>query len=280
MKSQKSYDGTPTVYLIPTPIGNMEDITLRSINTIKEVDIIYSEDTRVTRQLLNHLKITKPLVSSHNYNEQANVSKFLEHLKEGKNIGIVTDRGTPIISDPGYELVVAAIDNHYNVVGLPGATAFVPALITSGLANQHFLFYGFLSNKGSHRKKELETLKEYPFTIIFYESPHRLDKSLSDILEVMGNRKISISREISKKYEEIYRGNIEEVKEQVVDAKGEFVLILEGKKEEEKIEISIEEHLDKYLKQGVSSKEAIKLVAKERKIAKNEVYQIYHRGGE
>ncbi len=278
MQSQKSYNETQTVYLIPTPIGNLEDITLRSINTLKMVDIIFSEDTRETSLLLKNLNIHKPLISSHNFNELNNINKLLNYLADGKNIGIVTDRGTPIISDPGYELVKAAIQNNYNVVGLPGPTAFVPALITSGIAPQPFLFYGFLNNKSNRRKKELEKLKEYPFTIIFYESPHRIEKTLNDILEIMGNRQISISREISKKYEEIYRGSIKEVIKQI-NLKGEMVLVLEGhKSSNDSFSCSIEEHLRKYLDEGLDSKEAIKKVAKERNIAKNEVYQIYHRG--
>ena len=277
MKSQKSYDNSPTVYLIPTPIGNMEDITIRSINTLKMVDIIFSEDTRETALLLKKLDIHKPLVSSHNYNEKNNIPKLLQYLNEGKNVGIVTDRGTPIISDPGYDLVKIAIENNFNVVSLPGPTAFVPALTTSGLAPQPFLFYGFLSNKQSHRIKELENLKNYPFTIILYESPHRIEKTLQDILKVMGNIQISISREISKKYEEIYRGSIEEVQNQL-QTKGEMVLVLEGHKIVEQPNISIKDHIEKYIEEGISAKEAIKLVAKERKITKNEVYQVYHRG--
>ena len=278
MQSQKSYNDSPTVYLIPTPIGNLEDITLRSINTLKKVDIIFSEDTRETSLLLKHLDIHKPLISSHNFNEKNNIDKLLNYLNDGKNIGVVTDRGTPIISDPGYELVKASIKNNYNVVALPGPTAFVPALITSNLAPQPFLFYGFLSSKNSGRKKELEKLSKYPFTIIFYESPHRIQKTLQDILEIMGNRQISISREISKKYEEIYRGNVEEVINQI-NPKGEMVLVLEGhKNEEDNLNYSIEEHIGKYLDEGLDSKEAIKRVAKDRNIAKNEVYKIYHRG--
>ena len=227
--SQKSYrNELATLFLIPTPIGNMEDISVRCLNTLKEVEVIFSEDTRVTQQLLNHFNIKKKLVSSHSYNEKMNTEKLLEYLESGKNVGLVTDRGTPIISDPGYILAKVAIEAGYNVVAIPGVTAFVPALIASGLNPQPFLFYGFLSNKSSKRKKELSVLKKYPYTLIFYEAPHRLIEMLNDILEVLGNRKIAISREISKKFEEIYRGHIVDVIDEVKDAKGEFVIVVDG----------------------------------------------------
>ena len=208
---QKSYDGSPTVYLIPTPIGNLDDITLRAVNTLKMVEVIFSEDTRVTSLLLNHLNIKKKLISSHEYNEKENEEKFLKYLENGNDVGIVTDRGTPIISDPGYDLVKVAIEKGYNVVGLPGPTALIPALITSGLSPSPFLFYGFLNSKQSKRNKELEDLKKEKATIIFYESPHRLKETLEDINKIFGNRKISISKEISKKYEEVIRGTIIDV---------------------------------------------------------------------
>ena len=209
--SQKSYDGTPSVYLIPTPIGNMEDITLRAINMLKEVEVIFSEDTRVTGLLLQHLDIKKKLIANHEYNEEENKEKIITYLKNGQSVGIVTDRGTPIISDPGYTLSKHVISQGYNVVGLPGATALIPALIMSGLEPAPFLFYGFLNSKQQKREKELEELKDIKATMIFYESPHRIQKTLNDMLKVLGNRNISISREISKKFEEVIRGTITEV---------------------------------------------------------------------
>lgn len=277
--SQKSYDNSPTLYLIPTPIGNLEDITLRSISILKQVEVIFCEDTRVTSLLLNHLNIKKKLISSHNFNEANNENKLLEYLNHGVDIGLVTDRGTPIISDPGYELVKVAIENNYNVVGLPGPTAFVPALITSGISPQPFLFYGFLNNKESKAKKELEELKKEKATIILYESPHRLKNTIKNMLNILGNRNISISREISKKFEEIYRGKISEIISQIEEPKGEFVLVVEGNKEIQNFDkLSIIEHVNLYMKEGISNKEAIKIVAKERKLPKNIVYQEYHRG--
>lgn len=274
---QKSYDGSPNVYLIPTPIGNLEDITLRAINILKEVDVIFSEDTRVTSLLLTHLGIKKKLISSHEYNETENQNKFLSLLSEQKNIGIVTDRGTPIISDPGYELVKIAIKNGYNVVGLPGPTALIPALITSGLSPSPFLFYGFLNSRKSKRLKELEELKQEKATLIFYESPHRLKQMLVDVENVLGDRKISISREISKKYEEVIRGKISEILENFDNIKGEFVIVVEGNTNViDYTNISVVEHVNAYIKEGKSVNDAIKLVAKDRSVIKKEIYNIYH----
>lgn len=279
--SQKSYDNSPTLYLIPTPIGNLDDISIRCLNTLKEVDVIFSEDTRVTSLLLSHFEISKKLVSSHSYNEDVTSNKLIEYLKEGKNVGLVSDRGTPVISDPGYKLAKTAIDNNFNVVALPGTTAFVPALIASGLNPQPFLFFGFLSNKSSKRKKELEDLKNYPYTLIFYEAPHRLLETLDDMYDVLGNRKICISREISKKFEEIYRDTLENIREQVKDAKGEFVIVMDGNYEEKNYDnLSIIEHVNLYIKEGYDVKEASKLVAKERKMTKSDVYNEYHKKSE
>ena len=271
--SQKSYDGKSTLYLIPTPIGNMEDITLRSINILKEVDVIFSEDTRETLKLLNYLEISKKLISCHKFNEDKVYTKVLDYLKEGQNVGLVTDRGTPAISDPGYVAAFNAIKEGYNVVGLPGATAFVPALITSGLNPNKFLFYGFLDSKKSSKKKELEELKNIKYTIIFYESPFRVRETIELINNIFGERNISVSIEISKKYEEIYRGTPEKVLQELTEPKGEFVIVVEGNKEEVNYDdISIEEHVNLLIKEGKSEKEAIKEVAKLHKLNKNEVY--------
>lgn len=276
--SQKSYDNSPTLYLIPTPIGNLEDITYRSISILKEVEVIFSEDTRVTSLLLNHFNIKKRLISSHSYNEEENYDKLLSYLQKGKNVGLVSDRGTPIISDPGYKLVQIAIDNGFNVVSLPGTTAFVPALTSSGINPQPFLFYGFLSNKSAKRKKELESLKDYPFTLIFYEAPHRLNETLKDMLFLLGNRKVSISREISKRFEEIYRDNLDKIIQDVKDAKGEFVIVVDGSYEEKNYDnLSIIEHVNLFIKEGHDVKEAIKLTSKERNLPKSEVYHEYHK---
>ncbi len=277
---QKSYDGKPTLYLIATPIGNMEDITYRALETLKNVSVIFAEDTRITNQLLKHFNIKNKLISSHQYNEQENIEKLLKYLANNEDVGLVTDRGTPIISDPGFYLAKAAIENNYNVVSIPGATAFVSALITSNIEPLPFTFIGFLNSKSSKRKKELENLKQYTTTLIFYESPHRIIDTLNDILEVLGNRNCSISREITKKFEEIYRGPVKEVIEQFCTTKGEFVIVLEGNKNVNQFSnLSIIEHVNLYIKEGLATKEAIKKVAKERQINKNEVYSEYHKRG-
>ena len=276
--SQKSYDNRPTLYLIPTPIGNMEDITIRAVNTLKMVDVVFCEDTRVTGQLLKYLEISKKLISSHNYNESGNKEKLLEYLSSGSNVGLVSDRGTPIISDPGYELAKVAIEEGYNVVSLPGATALIPALTSSGISPMPFYYYGFLNSKDSARRKELEFLKNIDATLILYEAPHRINKTLKDLGNILGNnRKICISREITKKYEEIYRGTIGELIEQNNEYKGELVVVVEGNKETiEYKNLTVEEHVDLYIEDGRSSMDAIKIVAKERGMKKSEVYDIYH----
>lgn len=276
--SQKSYDGSPTLYLIPTPIGNMEDITIRALNILKEVEVVFCEDTRVTGQLLKYYDINKKLISSHNFNESKNTNKLLEYLNSGFNVGLVSDRGTPIISDPGYELAKCAIDNGFNVISLPGATALIPALTSSGISPMPFYYYGFLNNKDSSRKKELENLKNIDATIIIYEAPHRIKKTLINLGNILGNnRKISISREITKKYEEIYRGTVEELIKQNNEYKGELVLVIEGnKKIVEYKNLTIKEHVNLYLEEGNSVMDAIKIVSKERGIKKSEVYDEYH----
>ncbi|HHU54266.1 MAG TPA: 16S rRNA (cytidine(1402)-2'-O)-methyltransferase [Mollicutes bacterium] len=275
--SQKSYDNTASLYLIPTPIGNLEDITLRAVKTLENVDVIFAEDTRVTGQLLKHLNINKKIISNYDFNELENLNKLLDYLKKGYNVGLVSDRGTPVISDPGFGLVQMAINNNYHVIALPGPTALIPALIVSGIEPSPFLFYGFLNSKEGVRKKELEKLKFLEFTIIFYESPHRIVKTLNNMLEVLGNRKISISREISKKFEEVYRGNIKDIINEVNNIKGELVIVVEKNKEENSYSnLSIVEHVNLYIKEGLESKEAIKKVAQDRKVAKKEIYNDYH----
>ena len=274
---QNSYQNEAIVYLIPTPIGNLEDITIRAIEVLKQVDVIFCEDTRVTSLLLNHFNLKKKLYSSHKFNEEKNESKFLSYLEEGKCVGIVSDRGTPIISDPGYFLVQTAINHGYAVVGLPGPTAFVPALIMSGLEPQPFYFYGFLHNKDSKRKEEMKQLKNFPHTMIFYEAPHRIAKTLQQMYEILGNRRICIAREISKKFETIYRGTISEILNHVQDMKGEIVLLVEGNKNPDtSFSISIIEHVNLYIKEGLSTMDAIKKVSKERGMNKKDVYQAYH----
>lgn len=275
--SQKSYKKENNLYLIPTPIGNLDDITIRSLNLLKEVDIVLCEDTRVTGSLLKKYDIKKKLISCHEYNEDKLKYEVVELLNSGKKIGLVTDQGSPIISDPGYKVVQEVIKNDLNVIGLPGATAFVPALISSGISPSKFLFYGFLNSKNIKQHQELNSLKYLPYTIIFYEAPHRIKETLENMLEVFGNRKICLARELSKVYEEIYRGTIEEILDEIENIRGEIVLIVEGNTEKvDYNSLSILEHINLYLEDGVQEKEAIKIVAKERKLAKSIVYKEYH----
>ena len=275
---QKSYNDTPSLYLIPTPIGNLDDITIRSLNTLKTVDVILCEDTRDTGLLLSHYDIKKKLVSCHEYNEDKIIDNVVSMLKEGLNIGLVTDQGTPIISDPGYIVSRGVIEAGYNVISLPGATAFVPALTTSGIEPSPFLFYGFLNSKSSKQKTELVSLKNLKYTIIFYESVHRMKETLKNMLEVLGDRKIAVCRELSKIHEEIVRDNISNIIPLVDNMKGEFVIVVEGNKEIiDFSELDVLEHVKMYVEDGLSEMDAIKKVAKERGVAKSVIYSEYHK---
>lgn len=274
---QKSYDDSASLYLIPTPIGNLEDITIRSLNTLKTVDVILCEDTRDTGILLKNYDIKKRLISCHEYNEREIIDSVITLLKDGKNIGLVTDQGTPIISDPGFIVARGVIDAGYNVISLPGATAFVPALTVSGIEPSPFLFYGFLNAKSSKQKKELISLKNVKYSMIFYESVHRIKDTLKNMLDIFGDRKICICREISKIHEEISRGSISEILDLVDSMKGEFVIVVEGNKTlVDYGDLDIFEHVKLYCDDGMNEKEAIKLVAKERNMPKSIVYSEYH----
>lgn len=276
---QNSYDGSPSVYIVPTPIGNLGDITNRALETLKNVDVIFSEDTRVTLQLLNYFNIKNKLIHMDDHNEDTVKEKVLEYLKNDKNVAIVTDRGTPIISDPGYKTVKFLKEKGYNVIALPGACAFVPALVMSSISSEHFTFYGFLSSKTNKMYEELENLKDSDYTLVFYEAPHRIIKTLNAMLEVFGDRYISISREISKLHESVFVGKISEVINTFVDIKGEFVIIVSPNNETVSTTLSIIDSVNMYIRSGLNSMEAIKRVAKERKIPKNDVYMEFHRGG-
>lgn len=277
---QKNYDGSSVLYLVPTPIGNMEDMTFRAINVLKSVSVIFSEDTRVTKTLLNYFEINNKLIALHDHNEDNVKDRVLDYLNEGKSVAIVTDRGTPIISDPGYKTVKYVSDAGFRVVGLPGACAFVPALIMSGLAPQPFTFYGFLDSKVEKKRKELEKLKFIENVIIFYEAPHRIKKTMEMILEVFGDRNVSLSREISKKYESVYRGNIYNLLPTLDDIKGEFVVVVDGFKNGiiGVDDLTVVEQVNFYIENGMKTMDAIKVVAKERGMKKNDVYAEYHRG--
>ncbi len=278
MSFKKSYEkeNFGKLYLIPTPIGNLDDITIRAINTLKEVDYLLCEDTRESLKLLKHFDINKKLVACHEYNEDKIKLSILNDLKNGKNIGLITDQGSPIISDPGYILTRFLIENNISVISLPGATAFVPALTSSGLNPSPFIFYGFLNNKESKMREELKKLKSIKYTIVFYEAVHRIENTLKVMKDVLGNRKISISRELSKLHEEIYYGDLDSACIDYKDKKGEFVIVVEGNNEEVNYEdLDIIEHVKMYLDDN-KEMDAIKIVAKERGVSKSEIYKYYH----
>ena len=273
---QKSYEKSDygNLYLIPTPIGNLEDITFRAINTLKNVDIVFAEDTREAYNLLKYYNISKKIESCHKYTEMKHKDKIINILKSGKNIGYVTDRGTPLISDPGNVIVDEAIKNNINVISLPGPTAVIPALNMSGLSNERFLFYGFLNTKKSQMIKELTELKNIKYTLVFYESPYRILDTLKTIKEVFGNRKASIVREISKLYEEIIRDDIDNLIEKCDKIKGEIVLIVEGNNQIEEENFDYEKEVEKLIKDGYSKKDAIKTIADVHNVSKNKLYNM------
>ena len=272
---QKSYEKeTGNLYVVPTPIGNLKDITFRAVEILEKVDAIFAEDTRVTMQLLNSLNIKNKVYQCQKFNEIRATKSVLSMLSLGKNVAIVTDRGTPLISDPGSLVVDSVIKEGYNVIALPGACAILPALNMSGISSMRFFFYGFLSSKDSQAIRELEMLKSIKFTIILYEAPHRLIKTLQNIYKVLGNRNISISREISKLHEEVFRGKVEEALNYYVEVKGEFVIVIDSIKEEINYNDMLEE-VYKRIDNGSSSKDAIKDVSKEFDVSKNILYNMY-----
>ena len=273
---QRSYNDSPSLYLIPTPIGNYDDITIRSLNVLKTVDELLCEDTRDTGLLLNHYGIKKKLVSCHEFNEERMIDYVVSKLKSGYNLGLVTDQGTPIISDPGYIVSRGVIKEGFNVISLPGATAFVPALTSSGIEPSPFLFYGFLNSKSNRQLEELKSLKNLKYTIIFYESVHRIKSTLENMLSIFGNRNICIARELSKIYEEFLHGTISELLPLVDSLKGEFVIVVEGNKEViDYSNLDVVQHVSLYLSE-MSEMDAIKRVAHERGVAKSVIYQEYH----
>lgn len=268
------------LYLVATPIGNLEDITLRALRILKEVDIIAAEDTRHTLGLLNHFEISKPLISYYKQNESTRSAELVEKLKEGKDIAIVSDAGTPGISDPGEQIVRCAIQEKIEIVPIPGACAFVNALISSGMPTREFCFLGFLSMVKKERKETLEEIKYETKTLIFYEAPHKLKNTLENMLEILGNRNIVLAREITKIHEEFIRGKISNILENLEEIKGEFVIVVEGNCESKKdVEIknlnqmNLDEQYKFYENQGLSKKEIIKQIAKDRNVNKNEIYK-------
>ena len=265
-----------TLYIVPTPIGNLEDITLRAINTLKEVDLICAEDTRESKILLKHYEINTKVISFHDHNEEDKSKYILEQLKEGKSIALISDRGTPLISDPGFKLINLLIENDIKIESLPGATALIPAVTLSGL-NPRFTFLGFLNRKANIAKEELASLKYINASIVIYESPHRLTKTLELIEEVLGNRKVMIARELTKKFETVYHGLINEEIKETKDIKGEIVIVVDGYHETEVINDDIiKAEVNKLIANNISKNNAIKQVANAYKLKRNDVYKLIH----
>ncbi|PKH08709.1 MULTISPECIES: 16S rRNA (cytidine(1402)-2'-O)-methyltransferase [Planomicrobium] len=288
MKSQKSFqETTATLYLVATPIGNLEDMTVRALRILKEVDIIAAEDTRNTKKLCNYFDIQTKLVSYHEHNQESGGHKILGYLEEGRSVALVSDAGMPCISDPGEDIVKRAIAEGFPVVPIPGANAALSALIASGIAPQPFQFYGFLSRGKKERQAELELLSQNRETLIFYEAPHRLKESLKSIQKNFGNeRRIVLAREVTKKFEEFLRGTVEQAVDwsDANEIRGEFCIVIEGNAEPDPVEttvwwedLTIEEHVEEVMeREQLSSKEAIKKVSADRKLSKRDVYQAYH----
>ena len=273
---------TGKLFLVATPIGNLEDITFRAINILKEVDIIAAEDTRHTLKLLNHYEISKPLISYHRHNEEVKSEILINKFLEGDNIALVTDAGTPGISDPGEEVVKEAIKNNIEVIPIPGACALVNALIASGLNTKEFLFLGFLPLNKKNRDNALNKIKKSKSTVILYEAPHKLIKTLQDLLKNVGDINCVLAKEITKIHEEFIRGNISNLLEQIQEPKGEYVILLdlnnlenENDSEDEISQKTVEEQYKIYEEQGMNKKEIIKQIAKNKNVPKNEIYKLF-----
>lgn len=271
------------LYLCATPIGNLEDITMRVLRVLQEVDLIAAEDTRNSIRLLNHFDIHTPLTSYHEYNKIEKAYVLIEEMKKGKDIALITDAGTPGISDPGEDLVRLCYENGVEVTSLPGACACVTALTLSGLSTRRFCFEAFLPSDKKEKQEVLEELKDETRTIVIYEAPHRLVRTLKELLETLGDRRMTVLRELTKKHETAWQTTIEDAitRYEQEDPKGECVLVIEGRSQKEIEdeakaafeEISIEEHMKRYEDQGIARKEAMKLVAKDRGVTKRDIYQ-------
>ena len=278
LKRQKTHmNERSKLYMVGVPIGNFDDMTYRAVQTLQMVDMIYCEDTRVTKKLLNHFAIDKPLRSYHTFNENEITNQLLDLIREGQNIAVVSDAGMPIISDPGFPAVRDAIQNDVDVVVIPGPSAFVTALVGSGISSNRILFTGFLNSGDNKRKKELEKLKDKEETLILYESPHRIKETLEMLVELMPTRHICLARELTKTYEEYLHGTPLEILEVVDEIKGEMVIIIEGATNKEIkskwIDAPLSEHMAHYMEQGYAEKDAMKLVARDRGISKSIIYQ-------
>ena len=270
------------LYIVATPIGNLEDITLRAIKILKQVDYIAAEDTRHTLQILNHLKISKPLISYHRHNEEIKKEDLINKLIEGKDIALVSDAGTPVISDPGEEIVKEAIKNNIKIVPIPGACALINALIISGIDPKEFSFYGFLPLNKKNRKEKLQEIEKETKTSILYEAPHKLLTTLEDLNKIIGERKITLVKELTKIHESYITGTASELIEKIEQPKGEYVIVIEksqidNKQIEKKMlnSLTLQEHYNYYENKQMEKREIIKQIAKDRNVTKNEIYKYF-----
>lgn len=267
-----------TLFIVATPIGNLSEVSERTLNTLREVDVIAAEDTRNTRKLLSHFDIHKKTMTYHNFNEKEAAEPVLAHLRNGESVALVSDAGYPLISDPGYVLVNRVIEEGFKITVVSGPNAAITGLVASGLETSHYLFYGFLNSKQSAARKELESLKSFPYTLIFYEAPHRINKTLKLCLEVLGERRACVARELTKLHEEYLRGTLSELST-IEEIRGEIVLVIEGNHEKGE-EVSLDqllEEVDELVGGGLRTKEATKTVAEKYGVSKKELYDSYIR---
>jgi 16S rRNA (cytidine1402-2'-O)-methyltransferase len=280
MKTQKSFDNDrPTCYLVATPIGNLNEMTPRAIEILKQVDVIAAEDTRNTMKLLAHFSIETRMISHHEHNETHSANGILQLLEAGQNVALVSDAGYPLISDPGEILVKKIVEAGFNVVPISGSSASLNALVASGLSPQPFLFFGFLPVSDKECRAQLNQLKAYPYTLIFYEAPHRIQKTVKKIHEIFGDRNACIARELTKRHEEFLRGTLSELIEASEELRGEIVLVVEGNKEEHQPDVDlseVNEMITSYITNGISASQAIRKVSEETGISKNELYARFH----
>lgn len=274
-----SNDNKATLYVLATPIGNLTEISDRLKETISLVDAIFCEDTRVSSKILNHLGIKKSLYSAYENKENEAAKQIISFLKNNQSVALMSDAGYPGISDPGNKIIQQVIENNYPIVVINGPCALIQSVVASGMDTSHFYFYGFLDPRSAKRKKELQSLVSFENTVVFYQSPHKLLETLQDMLEVLGDRKICLCRELTKKFEEYIRGTISEIIEISDTLKGEMVIVVEGNKTKEvEIDKTLIELIDIKIKQGLTKNEAIKEVAKAYNVSKNELYNFYHKG--
>ncbi|MBO7677244.1 MAG: 16S rRNA (cytidine(1402)-2'-O)-methyltransferase [Erysipelotrichaceae bacterium] len=265
-----------TLFLVATPIGNLNEVSARTLDTLRTVDVIACEDTRNTIKLLSHFDIHTKMITYHNFNEEESSKGIIKLLEEGNNVALVSDAGYPLISDPGYLLVNEVIDNGFDIVTISGPNAALNALVASGLETNHYLFYGFLNSKSSQARKELEELKNFPYTMIFYEAPHRIEKTLKLMYEVLGERKACLARELTKLHEQYHRGTLSELCD-LHDLKGEMVLIVEGyKKDDEEPDLEkLLDEVEELINNGSRSKQAINEISSRYDYSKNVLYNAY-----